>query len=308
VVFDFLATRRALDEPGELLTLGYNTALFGALFRLRGRRNVINMDGMEWRRAKWSVPVKLWFYLNERLACLLGDELIADHPEIAAHLATRTAASRIAMVPYGADEIEHADAAALERFGVQANDFALLIARPEPENSVLELVRAFSSRQRPIRLVVLGHYDARTSAYHRRVLAAASGQVSFPGAVYDGTALAALRLHCRFYLHGHQVGGTNPSLVEALGAGCAVLAHDNPYNRWVAGQGARFFRDEAQCASQMDLLAGRESVVDALRIGSRARFRQAFRWEPILQKYERLLQPRPAAAAESFPSPASSQT
>jgi hypothetical protein len=98
-----------------------------------------------------------------------------------------------------------------------------LIARAEPENSILEVVQAWSRKPRGCKLVVLGKYEAG-HAYQRAVQAAASAEVFFPGAIYEKPVVQALRFHARFYVHGHQVGGTNPSLVESLGTGNAVLA------------------------------------------------------------------------------------
>ena len=111
----------------------------------------------------------------------------------------------------------------------------------------------------------------------------------FPGAIYDKAVVQALLFHARFYVHGHQVGGTNPSLVEALGAGNAVLAHDNPYNRWVAGEGGVYFSGEDGCAQQIEALLGDPGRLAQLQAASRARHAAAFTWGKILGDYERLL-------------------
>jgi glycosyltransferase involved in cell wall biosynthesis len=104
----------------------------------------------------------------------------------------------------------------------------------------------------------------------------------------DGV-VQALRFHARFYVHGRQVGGTNPSLVEALGAGNAVLAHDNRYNRWVAGDAGVYFANEAECALAIErLLAGGEELA-VLQNAARARHSAAFTWDGVLGEYEALL-------------------
>ncbi|AXL50323.1 glycosyltransferase [Paraburkholderia caffeinilytica] len=118
----------------------------------------------------------------------------------------------------------------------------------------------------------------------------ASDEVIFPGAIYDKTVVEALRFFGRFYIHGHRVGGTNPSLVEALGAGSPVLAHDNHFNHWVAGEGAVFFKEEDDCSEQLDRLASDAEVLSELASGSINRFRTTFKWELILADYERLLE------------------
>lgn len=289
VLFDWRAVNRAAKRPGLILTLGYNTAVFSFLLRLRRRRNLINMDGIEWRRAKWSPPVRAWFYANERLGCWLGDHLIADHPEIMRHLSSRVATTKITVIPYGSEAVDRASTAVLEKLGLAPYGYATIIARPEPENSILEIVSAFSDRPRGYTLVVLGSYNPEANAYHAKVMHAAGAEVRFLGAVYDKEILRSLRYFSRIYLHGHQVGGTNPSLVEALGAGCPVLAHDNPFNRWVAGESAHFFAGREQCAKELEVLLDNQQELVRMRQGSRKRHADEFTWERVLGAYESLL-------------------
>lgn len=289
IVFDWKSTLHAAGEKGLVLTLGYNTAIFCVLYRLRGLKNVINMDGVEWRRQKWGKLAKTWFWLNDWAGCWLGNHLVADHPEIKRHLATRVAAEKITTIAYGSDQVEGADAGLIAPYDLKPGGYAILIARAEPENSILEVVRAWSRGARGCKLVVLGKYEP-DHAYQRAVKEAASGEVVFPGAIYDKAVVQALRSHALFYVHGHQVGGTNPSLVEALGAGNAVLAHDNSYNRWVAGDGGVYFRDEHECAERIGQLLEGGAALETLQTASRARHSAQFTWEKILGDYETLLQ------------------
>ena len=288
IVFDWKSTLHASGEKGLVLTLGYNTAVFCVLYRLKGIKNVINMDGIEWRRQKWGMVAKTWFWLNDWAGCWLGNHLVADNPEIKRHLATRVATDKITTIPYGSDRVEDASAGLVAPCGLSSGGYAILIARAEPENSILEVVRAWSRKPRGCKLVVLGKYETG-HAYQRAVKVAASDEVIFPGAIYDKAVVQALRFHARFYVHGHQVGGTNPSLVEALGAGNAVLAHDNPYNRWVAGDGACYFQGEAGCAAQLEGILNNPALLQSMAAASRVRHAQAFTWEQVLAEYEVLL-------------------
>ena len=289
IVFDWLATRHAAQHHDLCLTLGYNTAIFCALLRWKGVPNMINMDGIEWSRAKWGPVAKTWFWLNERAGCWLGNHLIADHPAIKAHLATRVPAGKITTIPYGADELLNAEAQHVTALGLQPGRYLSVIARAEPENSLLEIVSAFSARPRGVQLAVLGRYD-EGNTFHRAVKAAASNEVLFLGAIYDKQVVQAIRFFSMAYIHGHQVGGTNPSLVEALGAGNPVIAHDNVFNRWVAGPGAAFFSGASDLDSTLSsLLAGPETLA-AMASASRARFHHGLTWEIVLNQYERLLQ------------------
>ncbi|GAA3525393.1 DUF1972 domain-containing protein [Zobellella aerophila] len=289
IIFDWRATSHALSQEGLFLTLGYNTAIFNLLQRFKGQINIINMDGIEWKRDKWGILAKSWFWLNERAGCWVGNHLVADHPKILEHLTSRVSAEKITMIPYGADEVADADASLLLPYGVELGRFSVIIARPEPENSFLEMVAAFSQVRRDHKLVVLGNFQPESNPYHRQVLAAASDEVIFPGAIYDTPVVQALRCYSRFYLHGHRVGGTNPSLVEAMGAGCAVIAHDNPFNRWVVGEGAAYFSDTEGCTRLFDDLLKNDAAIGRMQSASRLRFRKCFTWPRVLAEYEALL-------------------
>jgi glycosyltransferase involved in cell wall biosynthesis len=288
IEFDWHATRHAARQDGVCLVLGYNTAVFLPLLRLRGKKILINMDGFEWRRAKWSLPIRAWFYLNEWLGAWLGHRLIADHPQIADHLATRRSRRHITMIPYGGVEVTSAPAAEIEEYGLRPGQYLIIIARIEPENSILPMVTAFSRRRRGVKLAVLGNLDSG-NPYHMAVKAAASDEVQFLGAIYGKEKVSALRFHARAYLHGHSVGGTNPSLVEALWSGNAVLAHRNVFNVWTAGSGQYFFSDVNECDQQIGRLIAEDIGVGLAKRRARQRAVEMFRWQDVLSAYEREL-------------------
>lgn len=287
VAFDWRCVLDVLKRPGIDLVLGYNTAIFTVLQRLRGRHVIMNMDGVEWKRAKWSLPIKAWFYLNELIGATVSTVPIADHPEIARHL-RRHGCTRAEVIPYGSHEIAAAPAAPVEAMGLVPGNYMVSIARIEPENSILEIVQAYSARKRASKLVVLGKFQD-DNPYHSSVRQAASPDVVFPGAIYDKDVVSALRFHAMAYLHGHQVGGTNPSLVEALGAGNAIIAHDNRFNRWVAGPGQFYFADSSALAELLDAIErGGVSLAEA-RSAARQGHGERFEVDHINRQYEALL-------------------
>lgn len=295
--FDWACIAHAVRErPDVVLTLGYNTAIFNARLRLAGVRSVINMDGVEWARRKWGPLAKAWLYLNDRAGCLIAHHLVADHPEINRLLRGRVRARKITTIAYGTDLLRDVSDEPLARYGLRPGAYATLIARPEPENSVLEAVRAWSRRRRGVPLVVLGHYVPERVRYHAAVMGAASQEVRFVGALYDHDTVRALRYHAMLYIHGHRVGGTNPSLLEAMGAGNPLLAHDNRFNRHVAADAARYFRDADEAdAALSDLLADADARAE-LSARSRRRAAEAYHWPDILARYEATLAaacPRP---------------
>jgi glycosyltransferase involved in cell wall biosynthesis len=288
IEFDMKCAADIEKVPGIVLTLGYNTGFISSWLRMRGRTNLINMDGLEWKRAKYGLAARTYLWLNERLAAWSGNLLIADHPAIADHLATRANKSKIVMIPYGGDDISNPGVDHLNELNLERDRFFTVIARPEPENSILEIVKAFSCMTRKTKLVVLGSYNDQSS-FQKSVLEAAGPQVVFPGPIYDKQILAALRFHSIAYIHGHQVGGTNPSLVEALGAGSAVIAHDNPYNRWVADAAALYFTDVASCSHQITRLEQDILAREQMREAARSRWQAEFTWASILSAYEHVL-------------------
>ena len=290
MVFDWQATAHAARYKDLCLTLGYNTAVFCALLRLKGIPNLINMDGIEWSRAKWSPLAKTWFWLNEWAGAWLGNHLVADHPQILEHLRSRMAGRKCTMIPYGADAVTAASVKPVQSLGMglESGRYWTVIARAEPENSLLEIVQGFSARPRGMQLVVLGNYDPQ-NAYHCAVRASASSEVCFVGAIYDKSMVQSLRVHSAGYIHGHQVGGTNPSLVEALGAGNAIIAHDNRFNRWVAGEGAMYFDSADSLSTCMDRLTAEPGTLEELRQQGLVRFQEKFTWPNVLNQYEILL-------------------
>ncbi len=289
ITFDWEATWRSCREDGVILTLGYNTGIFNFLYRFRQLPNVMNMDGLEWKRRKWTPMQRAWLWLNERAGARAATHLVADHPEIGKHLLRHTRAPKISVIPYGAYAVHSAPVAPIRKYGLNPKDYYLVIARPELENSILEIVQAFSRMPIGRKLVVLGTYDPKHNEYHRQVVEAAGQNVAFLGAIYDHKTVQALRFHSKAYVHGHTVGGTNPSLVESLAAGNAVIAHDNVFNRWVAGPSAKYFKSAEDLLSIVNGIESQPSQLLPMEAGSRSRHRQLFKQDNVLATYEDLL-------------------
>jgi glycosyltransferase involved in cell wall biosynthesis len=287
--FDWLSIAHACKFRDICLTFGYNTGIYNLRQRLGGIPNIINMDGIEWSRKRWGLAKQLILYVNERFAALFGNHLIADHPEIELHLRTRASRSKISTITYGADPITDAPVEPLRGLNLEPGRYMTLIARPLPENNIAEIVEGFSAVERGYKLAVLGKLDPEKDEYHKRVMALASKEVIFTGPIYDSDIVKTLRFHGKAYLHGHTVGGTNPSLVEAMAAANPIIAHDNKYNRWVAGNGAVYFTTTEQLADRVSQLVSDESLCRSLSENSLSRFLDEFTWKRVAAQYEALL-------------------
>jgi len=289
ISYDWATTMHCSRRKGVVLTLGYNTAVFSLMYRMHRLPNVMNMDGIEWKREKWSFSQRAWLWFNEWAGARFAHHLVADHPEIARHLRRHTSAEKITVIPYGADAVTSARLELLGAYGLKSKSYYLLIARPEPENSILEIVRAFSRHSSGDPLVVLGNYSGKGNGYRQQVRDSAGQRVQFVGAIYDREIVRALRFHAKAYIHGHRVGGTNPSLVESLAAGNAIIAHDNRFNRWVAGEYAEFFTGTRDLEEILEGLEENRSRLSAMEAASRQRHRDEFEKEKVLLAYEELL-------------------
>jgi glycosyltransferase involved in cell wall biosynthesis len=287
--FDWLCIAHACQFQDICLTFGYNTGIFNFRQRLHGIPNIINMDGIEWSRARWGLFKQGILYLNERFAALFGNHLIADHPEIEKYLWLRAPKRKISTITYGADPLPGAPETLVAAMNLEPGRYLTLIARPIPENSIIELVQAFSARHRDHKLVVLGEFRPKDDIYHRKVMACASEEVFFAGPIYDKETVQALRFHGKAYLHGHTVGGTNPSLIEAMAAGNPIIARDNQYNRWVASNGALYFDTIAAADNQISLVLSDEVLRQKLRAAALSRFNEEFTWQRVAGEYEELL-------------------
>lgn len=289
VIFDYKSILHASNQKGIFLILGYNTAIFNLILKLKRKFSIINMDGIEWQREKWNKIIKIWFYINEFFGMKFSKVAIADNPHIKNYLFNKYKTDKIKMIPYGAESEIFNNLYVLKKYNIQKKKYALIVARPEPENSVYEIIKVFSKKKRNIKLVVLGSYNFENNKFHKKVKNIASQEIIFLGSIYDKKEISTLRSNSLFYFHGHKVGGTNPALVEALSSKCPIIAYDNLYNRWVAKNSAIYFNNEKSLDKKIDLMIYSKKVRKKLSHNSISEFKKRFKWENILHKYEQIL-------------------
>ncbi|MEY3941195.1 MAG: hypothetical protein RIR07_81, partial [Bacteroidota bacterium] len=277
-VYDLLSLRDAARQRHDVhLTLGTtSSAPWLAVKGLRGSAPLaVHLDGLEWMRGKYSPAVQRYLKWAERTAAEAADLLVADHPEMARYAARY--AKPCAEIAYGVDDPAPADATILDRFGLQPGSYALIIARLVPENHVRLAAEALSLH---CPVVVVGP----TTNPEGRALEGL-GNVQLLGAQFDAEVLNALRAGCGLYVHGHSAGGTNPGLLQAMAAGCAIAAHDNVFNRGILGEAAAYFTTTEAHKGLAAAWAGR----DSLYRDHRARLEQGFRWPAVVEAYDRAL-------------------
>jgi glycosyltransferase involved in cell wall biosynthesis len=275
-------------KPDCAVLFNAANAPFIPLLRARRIPLAVHMDGIEWKRSKWTGNGARYYRWAERSAATSGAGLIADAHGIAEHLQESYGAESF-YIAYGA-EIMHPGADRLPELGLAPHEYHLVVARMEPENHVDMVVSGYLASGSTLPLVVVGAapYDSPFTAKIAD-LARQSDKVRMLGAVWDQELLNQLYGNARSYLHGHSVGGTNPSLLRAMGSGAPVSAFDVRFNREVAGTDACYFSDAKQVAA---CIRADDSEPSPAARGERGRKIVAnhYAWDQVARDYEKMLQ------------------
>ncbi|MGV1005769.1 MAG: DUF1972 domain-containing protein [Candidatus Nanopelagicales bacterium] len=270
----------------------FNSAnsIYLPLLRARGIPMATHVDGLEWQRAKWGGAARNYYRRAEQLAVRWSDALIADAPGIADYY-RREFGVATEQISYGAEVFSDCQSQRLGELGLQPRGYHLVVARFEPENHIDMIVRGFRASSARLPLVVVGSAPHATQ-YTERITTHAAGdaRVRLLGAIWDQELLNQLYANAYSYLHGHSVGGTNPSLLRAMGAGAPVLANDVVFNRDVLREHAAFFCNEQELAA---LLPTAEQEQDEMARRGRAGQQvvaERFQWGQVAARYEELLE------------------
>jgi glycosyltransferase involved in cell wall biosynthesis len=274
----------------------FNAANSPLLPVLRGVRIPVatHVDGLEWRRAKWGGAGRRYYRAAEALAVRWSDALIADAVGIADYY-RREFDVPTTLLTYGAPLIAPG-CDRLAELGLEPGGYHLVVARFEPENHVDVIVDGYRRSTATKPLVVVGSAPY-ADEYTARVHELADDRVRFLGGVWDQVQLDQLYAHSFTYLHGHSVGGTNPSLLRAIGAGAAVLAFDVDFNREVTAESGRYFRNATDVAALVD--AAELDPQGVALAGLRAReLATRYDWDDVAVGYEALAR---SLKAREFP-------
>lgn len=256
VLHDLLAFFAVFWRVQAIIVLGVSGGIFFPLFRLlcavSGKKLIVNVDGIEWRRAKFSRTRRWFLYLSDRMAQQCAHQVVVDNEALRPFLICAVQKTAV-LIAYPGDHVRRA--VAQGKRGAR-EIHCLTICRIEPENNCHVLIDAFG-RAGQGRYIFIGNWDASDYGRDLKVRYAHVAGLEMRAPVYDKNILASLREHCTHYLHGHSVGGTNPSLVEMLFYDCAILAFDCAFNRCTADDAIQYFTDEDALAAQISDLASR---------------------------------------------------
>lgn len=288
--------KASASRPDVILAVNAANGWFAWIPRMYGVPVVVNVDGMEWLRPKWGRAARFMFLRGARLACRFADSVVTDAEEM-----HRLYAAQFGLdtdyIAYGANIEESRDASCLAARGLESGKYFLVASRLVPDNNADLIIEAFGRVKTEMRLAIAGGADYKGNRTERefkaRLEKLADGRVLFLGHVNNPDEVRELHCNCYAYVHGHQFGGINPSLLKALGFGNMVLALNTPFNSEVLDSGrygVLFEKNVEDLARKMQQACDSPETAAQLRARARDRIRERFTWDHITGQYETLLE------------------
>jgi glycosyltransferase involved in cell wall biosynthesis len=268
-----------------LLQLGYTS---NSVWHKRWPKktiNIVNMDGLEWKRSKYSRLTKIFLKFAESWAAKHADYLIADSKGIQKYLLTKFK-KLSTYISYGAEIFNNPDLSLLKKFDLSPDGYYLLIARMEPENNIEMIIKGYllSGKQTPI--VIIGNTSNKYGNHLQKKYK--NEKIKFLGAIYDQILLNNLRFYSNHYFHGHSVGGTNPSLLEAMACRCRISAFENIFNKDILVNDAEYFSSTDEVSKILNLEAD-ENFWSKRKEINLEKIRFNYNWGKIINDYENLM-------------------
>ena len=281
-VYDFNCIRDARKRKFEIvLHLGYTSSSIWYWYWPKRTNNIVNMDGLEWKRTKYNKSTRRFLRWAESLAVRHADALIADSIGIQEHI-QKTYKKQAFYIPYGAEIPGNFFKDVLRNYRVEALKYFLAIARMEPENNIEMIIRGYIQAASDDPLLLIGNTNNKFGKY---LLATyGSDKIRFIGSIYESEKINSLRHYAAIYFHGHSVGGTNPSLLEAMACGCNIAAHDNVFNRAILEGNGVYFSNPQDIKNtiqqSIDIFRSREDNITKIKT--------TYNWTRIIDSYEAL--------------------
>lgn len=290
VIYDFVTMLDAsIRGADHILVLGVSGGIFFPFFKLFRSSVILNPDGAEWKRSKFGGFVKLFLKASEQIGIKYADKVIADNKVICEDVLSEYGV-RSTVIEYGGD---HASSTVLSkptasRYSIEQNSYAFKVCRIVPENNIRMILDAFSKTD--YRLLLIGNWSNSKFGIDIRAEYSGYSNLSLLDPIYDQRALDELRSNCKLILHGHSVGGTNPSLVEAMNLGLPCLVYDINYNRETTEDSAEYFSTESELSEALCRLWDNKGHLDSIGSGLQVVAKRRYRWNDIIAKYRLVIE------------------
>jgi glycosyltransferase involved in cell wall biosynthesis len=239
-----------------ILQLGYTSNSIWYFLLPKKPIIITNMDGLEWKRSKYSKPVQQFLKFAERLAVKSSDFLISDSLGIQKYINSKYNVTST-YIAYGAKVFSSPNEEILKEYDVLKHNYNMIMARFEPENNIETILDGIVLAGQETTVLVLGNHQTKYGDYLKNKFKTHK-QIRFIGAEFDINKLNNLRYFSNFYFHGHSVGGTNPSLLEAMASNAFIIAHDNHFNKTILQQNGYYFSNPADIKNIIDRIKKNE--------------------------------------------------
>src|ERR1035437_388892 len=272
------------NKVAFLFNLGLG--IYIPLLKLFGVKVITNLDGVEWERREWGAFAKFMFKLGAYLNVKLADIIISDAKEIKKIYLQKIGRDSI-VIPYGAEIRNDLSSVDIGKFGLVPNSYWLLSTRFIPENNPLFVIKSFLKTNSNRKLVVLGK-NYYNSNYEREIKKINDPRVLFLGHISNRKMLLEFYKYSYGYIHAHSVGGTNPSMLEALANSSCILAHDNVFNKEMldnGNYGMFFILDENDFVNKLHFLENNAQIVEKYKLKAPERINNYYNWELVSKKY-----------------------
>jgi glycosyltransferase involved in cell wall biosynthesis len=287
VVHTFLSVLHAVPRRYDVILIcNAANSIFAFIPRLFGTPTLVNVDGLERKRKKWSWLGQKYYLLSEWLSTFLPSAIVTDAQVIQDYYATRYG-KESAMIAYGAEVARRAAPERLLRYGLKPSSYILYVSRLEPENNAHLVIEAYEQVQTDLPLVIVGGAPYAQS-YIAKLKETKDPRVKFLGFVF-GEDYRALQQNAYCYVHATEVGGTHPALIEAMGAGNCALTLGTPENLEVIGDAGIVYNSAAELAAQLRRVLADPGIIREYRRRAMTRVMELYNWEQITDQYELLL-------------------
>ncbi len=269
-----------------ILNLGYTSSSVWSRFFPSKSLLITNMDGLEWKRTKFSKKVQRFLKYAEKLAVKHSDVLVADSEAIKDYL-HKTYGAHSHFIAYGAEVFQNPHEDVIGSYKVSVYGYNMLVARMEPENNIEIILDGVHKSSGKEKCLVIGNFKNEFGTYLFQKYSS-DDRIVFLGAVYDLSILNNLRFYSRYYFHGHSVGGTNPSLLEAMASSCFIISHNNEFNKSVLRDNALYFNNAADITTLLDKPYD-TSLKASYIMCNKQKIETTYSWENIINLYETLM-------------------
>jgi glycosyltransferase involved in cell wall biosynthesis len=288
IPYDIVSMLHAYRKNDVLVILGVSGCIALPFIKMLTKKKiVVNIDGYEWKRAKWSPLAKKFLKFSEAVAVKYSDAVVTDNQVLQDYVRSEYGREST-LIAYGGDQAKTRvlDESDRERYPFLREPYAFSVCRIEPENNIHVIVEAFHASGLP--LVIVGNWKQSEYGQALQDKYSDAANLHLLDPIYNGDELSPLRSNATIYLHGHSAGGTNPSLVEAMWLSLPIIAFDVSFNRASTEDSAKFFSSSQELTEHASRLFGDESERRELSETMHEIAVRRYRWEGVSAQYDKL--------------------